>query len=292
MSEAAESTVNTGNNYDAKFVTIILRVIVTLVGILLIAYLLVFGIIQKMPATNPEAWGQFGDYFGGLMNPAISICTLLVAIRVFGEQKKAIELQKNAFDLQKEELKATRDELAKTREAADKQAEIMRYQQRSQQFFDLMKMYGKTFGDANQERNLEDFFIKDLNHSMDALRHQKLSVLSEEKIFWNTKFHDYFLENAASIFNTYKSHLQLIKSLFTDFLADDSDKNFINLFMAQLKRSELRLMALCMMKNEELKASFISFSAKHGLLASLQKDSFRDWAESVLPPECFSKGSH
>ena len=55
------------------------------------------------PASNPDKWGTFGDYFGGLMNP-------VVAFAAFYWLTQSVKLQKA-------ELKETRDELRKAAEA-------------------------------------------------------------------------------------------------------------------------------------------------------------------------------
>lgn len=60
-----------------------------------------------------EAWGQFGDFFGGLLNPIIAACTLFVAMRVWALQEK--------------ELKDTRTELKSQRD--------------HQYFFNLLNVY-------------------------------------------------------------------------------------------------------------------------------------------------------
>ena len=73
--------------------------------LLIIGYVLTF---KALPAgENPTAWGTFGDYMGGLLNPLISLFTLMVAMQVWTLQKtelletrKAIEKQGKTAELQ------------------------------------------------------------------------------------------------------------------------------------------------------------------------------------------------
>ena len=73
--------------------------------LLIIGYALTF---KALPAgENPAAWGTFGDYMGGLLNPLISLFTLMVAMQVWKLQKtelletrKAIEEQGKTAELQ------------------------------------------------------------------------------------------------------------------------------------------------------------------------------------------------
>lgn len=62
-----------------------------------------YGIKFSGPLSNDQAvWGQFGDFFAGILNPLISFFTLMVATKVW-------LLQRNALSIQKQELVETRD---------------------------------------------------------------------------------------------------------------------------------------------------------------------------------------
>lgn len=220
-------------------------------------------------------FGQFGDFLGGSLNPLVALAALFAVMR-------SIALQKT--------------ELAATNEALKDQVETARKQQRSQQFFDLIRIYEKAFDDANNEKNLEDFFIREKD---DYFRNLKFPTQEDErhtedddKVFSDIKFKEYFSKNAKYIFSTYKNYLMLMKSLFNEFFDQNKDLIYINLFISQLKRNELRLLALFMMENEEQRSEFIAFATKYQLLAGLHEDSFRQWAKSELPFECFGKLYH
>jgi hypothetical protein len=71
-----------------------------------------------------------GDFFGGMLNPLVSLLTLIVAISV--------------WQLQREELKLTRDELEQTKLAIKDQAETAEQQRQEQRFFDLLNVYYRT----------------------------------------------------------------------------------------------------------------------------------------------------
>ena len=42
-------------------------------------------------------WGTFGDFFGGTLNPLISFCTLIVAVKVWGLQKQELAETREAI---------------------------------------------------------------------------------------------------------------------------------------------------------------------------------------------------
>ncbi|MCL4771927.1 MAG: hypothetical protein KJZ76_16540 [Burkholderiaceae bacterium] len=68
------------------------------------AYFTYFGLVVGQPAaTDPDKWGTFGDFFGGLMNP-------IVAFAAFYWLTQSVKLQK-------QELAETRHELKLAAEA-------------------------------------------------------------------------------------------------------------------------------------------------------------------------------
>jgi hypothetical protein len=69
--------------------------------IAILVALLLLG-LYVVPISYPihrrsEAWGQFGDFMGGLLNPFISLLTLFVAVAVWRLQKKELQETNLAF---------------------------------------------------------------------------------------------------------------------------------------------------------------------------------------------------
>lgn len=93
-----------------------------------LAYALTF---RQLPTNeNPGAWGTFGDFLGGLLNPLVSTLTLFVAASV--------------WKLQREEMELTRKELEQTKLAMEEQAKTAEQQRQEQRFFDLLNVYQRT----------------------------------------------------------------------------------------------------------------------------------------------------
>lgn len=57
--------------------------------------------------ADQEKWGQFGDFIGGIVNPALGLVTIMLLLASLG--------------LQRQELKLTREEMAKSSKALDEQ---------------------------------------------------------------------------------------------------------------------------------------------------------------------------
>lgn len=70
-----------------------------------------------------DAWGQFGDFIGGTVNPLLSFMTLLALIFTVVLQTRQLEHSRAALANSKEELLATREEMARSTAAQTALAE-------------------------------------------------------------------------------------------------------------------------------------------------------------------------
>jgi hypothetical protein len=79
--------------------------------------------------NDHERWGQFGDFFGGVLNPSFSFLSL-VALLI-------------TITLQSQELRLTRKELEKSSAALKGQEKSLSIQNFDNTFFNLMKMHSE-----------------------------------------------------------------------------------------------------------------------------------------------------
>jgi hypothetical protein len=54
---------------------------------------------------SPAAWGQFGDFLGGLLNPSIAAVALLVLLASYGLQRRELKETRNLLQIQAEEMR-------------------------------------------------------------------------------------------------------------------------------------------------------------------------------------------
>lgn len=52
------------------------------------------------PLSSKEEWGQFGDYFGGILNPILTTIVMIVGVMTFREQKLAFDNDREAKNTQ------------------------------------------------------------------------------------------------------------------------------------------------------------------------------------------------
>lgn len=63
-------------------------------GVLALACLVAYAIVFRgNPAGEPESWGQFGDFFGGLINPVVGMITIILLVKTFRAQQEELRSQ-------------------------------------------------------------------------------------------------------------------------------------------------------------------------------------------------------
>ena len=94
-------------------------VVVTMIAVsALLAYVTWFALLLGAPISeDPDSWGTFGDYIGGLLNPLVAACALYWLTA-------SVKLQKAELAATRNELALTRSELAASRGAQEAQARV------------------------------------------------------------------------------------------------------------------------------------------------------------------------
>ncbi len=99
--------------------------------------------------TDPEKWGPFGDYLGGVLNPILAFLAFLILMM--------------SFRLQSKELRETRDELRKSSDAQLEQVDFAKQQ---------LKLLGS--------QNFESLFFRLLELKEKSLRLYEFKPLTPE----------------------------------------------------------------------------------------------------------------
>jgi hypothetical protein len=136
-----------------------LQAIVVLAGILVCLYLYEFANAGLSP--EQEHWGQFGDFFGGTLNPIIGLMTLLALVWT-------VRLQHQLLREAKRQVKVSEDELKRTSEALEKQAALQRKQAFESTFFSLLSAWQSLsaqmdVGQGEQRKRGKDCFVSVLS---------------------------------------------------------------------------------------------------------------------------------
>ncbi len=247
-------------------------------GILVLSYAYVFQALSW--TSDPSAWGSFGDYMGGLLNPVVSTLTLIVAIKVWADQRK---------------------ELEETKRALNDQAETAQANRREQRFFDLMQVYQQTLdtfqgttqrGDARHGKPALDLWINN---------HPELGVMVNPKALralndpsspymndWIEETKEHWINHGVSdeLHHYFRVVFRILQDA-EDLLEQDRHR-FIRIFRAQLSRTELLLLGLNLWITEEGQ-KMQPIACEYGLLKHLPQCNLRVVLEKDMPPLVFGR---
>jgi hypothetical protein len=264
-------------------------------AVLVAAYVIAF--VQNGWSKNPEAWGQLGDYIGGLLNPLVAgfaLMALVVSVR-----------------LQKAELAATRKELENSRLAMQEQATTAEQQRQEQRFFDLLNIYQQTVSSISIVARMSPSAELPVHYSgKEAIAQFFRSDAGGDVIGFDSEGFGYWSQSLERPFSEHingKADLQnlwnsgQIPSLFDHYfrvvfrvLCESNDllgvqhHRYVKLFRAQLSRNELSLLGFNIWLDEEGQ-KMIPLAAKYGLLKHLSKGHLRTQLEKELSPEVFGR---
>jgi hypothetical protein len=232
---------------------------------------------NHLPFTeDPSAWGTFGDFFGGLLNPVVSCLTLFVAIQVWLLQGKELE----------ETKKALRD-----------QADTAKQQLSEQRFFDLLRVYQSTVDGLYLEQGahysgrqvLVQWFKGSASsylqqfptaQSLDPGR-SKYPNGAEPK----QELRDAWQGSKRAVLDHYFRVVFLLLEEAETILAEQRHL-YINFFVAQLSQTEIFLLALYLWGDTEGMKDW-SIAGEYGLLEHLPSGDFRTLLEQELPASVF-----
>lgn len=85
---------------EKTFITFLILVFACCLAIIIGSYILNFS--NNSISNNPSDWGVLGDYFGGILNPLISLVTLFFLIKTYLSQKEELYQSEIAADEQRQ----------------------------------------------------------------------------------------------------------------------------------------------------------------------------------------------
>jgi hypothetical protein len=234
------------------------------------------------------AWGQLGDFWGGLLNPLVALSTLIVAVLVWKQQ---------------------REELQETKKALEAQANTTEQQRREQRFFDLLNIYLRTLEGIQYTRQMtadtpyitwkgkealsmwfdtEGGGIKALrqyeeqttvNKNLEPDSSDDVTIVSLFAAWDNRKNNDMLDHYFRMVFRVLSD---------AEVMLGDSHFHYIKIFRAQLSAHELKALAWNCWLDPEGK-NMRPYVEKYGLLKHLRKGKLRSTLEKVLDNSAFGK---
>ncbi len=113
--------------------------------------------------TDPEDWGQVGDYFGGMLNPVFGFLTILALVITLIQQSRELKLSREELELSRTELRNSAEALRGQNKAIDRQSF-------EQTFFAWLNTYRELL--ASIELSYHHQVLRDRRALMSSWSHQ------------------------------------------------------------------------------------------------------------------------
>jgi hypothetical protein len=242
---------------------------------------------NQLPSReSPPAWGSFGDYVGGLLNPLVSTFTLIVAVKVWQQQKV---------------------ELRQTKEALEEQAKTAEQQRREQRFFDLLNLYQQAlatlevgglrgrsaftyqFRDEDSDSPLYRFTrhgFEKYTHYFKRNEKGRITRESEEKSVTKERLSASWNSFSPSFDHYFRTIFSILREAEPTLQSDHF--RYVKLLRAQLGRDELVLLGFNSWIDSEGE-KMIPYLCKYGLLKHLAQGPLRQQLEIRLPAAVFGR---
>jgi len=208
-------------------------------------YMVLVVFIVNIFSIGHSSFGEWGDFFGGVLNPILTFLTFMgLLITIIIQQK---------------ELRESRDEFKGQKEALEKQQEEMTIQSFDNKFFQMLNSFNKTTDSLNANVNGTNYQGKEVFKQLHDNLKEKIRFSYDEdlstgntdknKIIYFLKIFKDFNNMFDTTFKYYFINLyQLIKFIDEDIPYKGEKKlkyakKYTNLIRAQLSKSELILLA-------------------------------------------------
>lgn len=124
--EAKDVSEKSSHNMLVQVITWVLCIACVILFVVISAFALKFHSSQI--SGDPAAWGQFGDFIGGVSNPALAFLSLIALCLTIVLQSRQLATSSAELELSRKELELTRDELRKSARAQEESEKSLRQQ--------------------------------------------------------------------------------------------------------------------------------------------------------------------
>lgn len=154
----------------------VLAIALVIIVVIAVAYFAFF--LSPPLSIDPATLGQAGDFFGGLLNPALSFLSVFALLVALVIQTRELKLSREALKVSQEELVLTREEQAKAAQALASQNKAIQRQSFEQTFFAWLGTYRQILGEITYAEE----------YGREALKHIWRPTLCSEYVHSSNQF--------------------------------------------------------------------------------------------------------
>jgi hypothetical protein len=238
-------------SYIPLFLIILFIISVLLAFVVIDLYFYQF---KTIFSVGQDAWGQFGDYIGGLLNPLFSftaLCALFYTIK-----------------LQSKELHESTEQLKNSAAALALQNDVLTRQRFETTFFQLFQLFNQLIKDMADNNNhgkktIAYFYTCIADSNIDSIKTQ--------------------LQKNQALSAYFRTLYSIIKFIDASSLLFEDKKFYSNLVRAQLSREELALLFYsCLLMPQYEQSKFIPLIIRYDLIEYLSDDTLANPAHRAL----------
>lgn len=116
------------------------KVVIAVASLIVIIPLSFYGWYYSNIIVSQETWGQFGDYFGGTVNPLLSFLTIIILVNSIYLQQRQLRISVRELKLTKEALVQNRQEMKNANEIAERNISELERKHKREDFMQITKI--------------------------------------------------------------------------------------------------------------------------------------------------------
>lgn len=185
-------------------------------------------------SEQPEAWGQFGDYVGGVLNPVLSFLALIALLLT-------IVLQSRGLRASQKELKNSTTELRNSASALRAQNESLRKQTYETAFFQLLRFHNDIVNGIDIRGHSADASATTLGRDCFKVFFQRFQRAAEKRpADFVAAYNLFFAQHQADLGHYFRHLYHIVRFVHTSGVDDPT--RYTSLVRAQLSTYELLLL--------------------------------------------------
>lgn len=126
----------------------------------IISILLYFYKFNSGLSNDTATWGQYGDFFGGILNPTLSFISIMLLLETIKLQEQVLNDSRTAILLSKEELELSRTAIQISSQEGINQNKKLEHQIFETTFFNLVKIHSDLLASITRTISIPDQPIK------------------------------------------------------------------------------------------------------------------------------------
>lgn len=209
------------------------------------AYAILFVLIVDVLSLANINLGEFGDFFGGVLNPILTFLMLIGLIIT--------------IVIQRVELRLSRNEFRRTADALQEQTQTSKKQSFENTFFQMMKLYNEIMDslsvksefvfNVNQEKEGKTLKGRDcIEHLYESWRHHHVKKILRgdhncpllEAI--DIEYTEFYNEHGNLLGHYFRTIYNIVKLVDNSEITNSDKKNYTNILRSQLSKYELGLL--------------------------------------------------